>query len=198
MRSAILFILLCGCAVAQDSGISGVVRDSVSHLPMAGVHVTITQLTDEGALSSELYGAISGSDGRFSIVPMRPQRYFVAAKRNGYVYSPKIAPRIVLKPGEALRDFTIELTPLAVISGTVLDEDGEPVRNIRVRAAPVEGGSSAKMSASDTTDERGRFRMTGSPGKYYVSGGVRRQFRRVHLRHYFLPRSREQERGSGG
>ena len=135
---------------------------------MAGVHVTLTQLTEEGALSSESYGAISGPDGRFSIRAMKPERYYVSAKRNGFVYSPKTSPRLLLKPGEPLNDFAIKLAPQAVIAGHVVDEYGEPVRNARIEAVPVESGPSIKMSANDPTDDRGIFRMTGTPGKYYV------------------------------
>jgi hypothetical protein len=163
VRSAILFILLSRCLSAQDAaGIEGLAIDAVTRLPMAGVHINMRTAADLA------YGAISKQDGHFSIGSMPPELYFVAAEYNGYVYVPTDR-SVVLKPGERRTDFTVEMTPRASIAGRVLDEFGDPVQNVHVEAIPATSGPRLgpfRMTAR--TDERGQFRMTGVPGKFYV------------------------------
>lgn len=111
MRSAILFILLCRCLTAQDSaGIEGTAIDAITRQPMASVHITLRSAADAA------WGAISGHDGRFSIVNMPPAIYFLTAQHNGYVYAPADA-GVTLKPGEPRTEFTVEMTPRALIAG---------------------------------------------------------------------------------
>jgi hypothetical protein len=54
------------------------------------------------------------------------------------------------------------MTPEAVIRGRVVDEAGDPVPNVSVRAV----GSASSMRAE--TDDRGDYRIHGAPGSYYI------------------------------
>lgn len=64
----------------------------------------------------------------------------------------------------------LELTQEAIISGRVLDENGDPVQWVRVEAirAGKSHNAGVEMGRNERPDERGRFRMTGPPGKYYI------------------------------
>jgi hypothetical protein len=128
-------------------------------------------LTPEGSPSDETWGAISTQEGHFSISSMPPAVYSLRARHNGYVQlQGKEDDGFSLKPGEQLAGLNVELTPEAVISGRVLDENGDPLQWVRVEA--ISAGNSPdrgiEMGRNDRPDERGRFRMTGPPGKYYI------------------------------
>jgi hypothetical protein len=170
MRKPILIILFARCLAAQQASIEGMAIDAVTRQPLAGVHINMHQDPAENA-----YGALTRPDGHFSITGMKPALYLLTAQRNGYIHLPgKTGMRrenenVALKPGDQLTGFIVEMTPRAVIAGRVLDEFGDPVQNVDVEATPVvpepqldEPGMGAR------TDERGQFRMTGAPGKYYV------------------------------
>ena len=79
---------------------------------------------------------------------------------------------IDLAAGEKLNDITILMWRPAEISGVVLDDAGEPWPNAQVAALPVGtswGSVAFGQAASDTTDDRGAFRITGLlPGQYVV------------------------------
>jgi len=141
MKGAILFILLGRSLTAQQSGIEGVVVDSVTHQPMPRVHITLRPATAEGAGPEDIYGAMSRADGHFSISGMKPVVYGVTAQRNGYLLlSDRASGTVTLKPGETLSDFRIEMTPHAVVTGHVFDENGDPVQRARVEASAAGQG----------------------------------------------------------
>ncbi|MGD1069879.1 MAG: carboxypeptidase-like regulatory domain-containing protein [Bryobacteraceae bacterium] len=173
MRSAILFVLICRCLAAQDAAaIEGVAIDAVTRQPMAGVHIALRAIAQPTDL---VYGAISRQDGHFSVATMPPGIYFVAAQRNGYVYAPADH-SLTLKLGERRTDFTVEMTPRASITGCVVDEYGDPIQHVGVRAIPL----AMRAGLGDDgmygrTDERGQFRMTGAPGKFYVRANATRE-----------------------
>ena len=167
MRSFLLLIcglLICPRLTAQQSGVAGVAIDAVTRRPLAGVHITMRSASDQP------YGSISDKDGRFSIATMPPAVYSLTGRHNGYIQLPIRDESIALQPGEQLTNLTVELTPEAVISGRVVDENGDPVQWVRVEAIPA--GSSrnmgVEMGRNERPDERGQFRMTGPPGKYYI------------------------------
>ncbi len=155
---------ICQSLLAQQSGVEGIALDALTRQPLAGVHITMRSASDQP------YGAISGKDGHFSITAMPPAIYTLSAKHNGYLQLPDKHEGITLKPGEQLTSLTVELTPEAVISGRVLDENGDPVQWVRVEAIPAGNSHNAgiEMGRNERPDERGRFRMTGPPGKYYI------------------------------
>jgi hypothetical protein len=175
MKRAILFFLLCGWAAAQQAGIEGVATDSVTHQPMAGVHVALGASQSPGERSQDTYGAISQRDGHFSVTGMPPAVYFISAQRNGYIYVPGKAPGVTLKPDE-VATVAVEMTPQAVISGRVLDENGDPVEHVDVSTVAAVSGSPEsrlRVEGRARTDERGQFRVISAPGKFVVMAVAR-------------------------
>ncbi len=77
--------------------------------------------------------------------------------------------------GDGLTGIEIKLAPQAVLSGRVLDQDGDlwPHANI-VASFGVEQGAQANIESADfagasEVDDRGEFRVAGlAPGRYYV------------------------------
>lgn len=125
------------------------------------------------------YSASTGEDGRFVIPNVEPGRYRLSAERNGYLRAnygqrrPNEAGTVVtLNPGERRGNIVFNLVPFAVISGRVVDEDGEPLAHVRMQAMKSSLDSGRRQlapSAGASTDDRGEYRIFGlPPGKYYV------------------------------
>jgi hypothetical protein len=73
----------------------------------------------------------------------------------------------VLRDGEVFEKADIALPRTFVISARVVDEDGEPVADMLVKADAIDG--IAANTRSRTTDDRGAVRLWGySPGAYRV------------------------------
>lgn len=122
----------------------------------------------------------SGPDGRFAMKDIEPGSYRLTVTRNGFVMS-EYGSRGPLRPGATLKlepaqkmtavDF--KLTPHGVISGRIVDEDGEPLSYVQV--APMrytfrQGRKQLAQMGGASTDDRGEFRIFGiAPGRYFLS-----------------------------
>jgi hypothetical protein len=129
------------------------------------------------------YSAQSNSSGQFAMKDIEPGKYVLTVNRNGYVHFIYGARR-TMQPGATLSlirqqhitDLALKLTPQAVITGRILDAEGEPVADARVA---IEGyqyinGRKQLMSSfsggGHTTNDLGEYRLFGvAPGKYYLS-----------------------------
>jgi hypothetical protein len=134
-RSFALFLILFPYLCAQDAGIEGIAIDAFTRQPLEAVHVTIYGFR-ANVPPVETYGAMSGRDGHFSIVGMRPGKYGLRARRNGFFRIEKPNSQLVLSSGERKSGLTVEMTPEAVITGRVVDDYGDPAQAL-VRATPV-------------------------------------------------------------
>jgi len=131
-------------------------------------------------------GVATTSDGRFVLREVKAGRLFVAALKPGYlqgVYGQTRPNGIYrLEPfgeGEKRADIVVKLWRYASISGRVVDEAGEPVIGVDVRAARrvmrggewrFEGLSSLYSDVSAETDDRGEYRFSEVvPGDWLVA-----------------------------
>jgi len=116
----------------------------------------------------------SGVDGAFAVDQLRPGRYTIEARKNGYTVprrKPGVAADfVVLEKGSKKTGHTIELLPQAAISGRVTDENGEPVANATVSVESVHGLRPQQgMSRPFQTNDRGEYRLFGlEPGRFRV------------------------------
>jgi protocatechuate 3,4-dioxygenase beta subunit len=124
-------------------------------------------------------GAITDAGGKFKIVNLDPGQYRLMATRNGYARSwfgprpsGRAAPMLTLDKGQTLRGVVLKLTPAAVISGRVTDEDGEPVVEAQIQALRsryMNGKRQLLPEGNASTDDLGNYRMHSlEPGRYYV------------------------------
>jgi hypothetical protein len=123
-------------------------------------------------------------EGRFYFGDLPAGDYYLQATKEGYaggVYGQREPSgqslRVNLAEGERRTDATLTLWKYAVIAGTVVDEAGEPVVGVGVRALPrtVVGGRQrfGNPDLGDpsiaVTDDRGMFRLSQLlPGTYVV------------------------------
>jgi hypothetical protein len=126
---------------------------------------------------------MADGEGRFFFAELPAGDYYVGANREGYVdgqYSQRRpggrGELLSLREGERRTDVTLRVWKYAVIGGTVVDEAGEPVVGVAVRALVrriVAGrpqyGDQSFLVPSALTDDRGVFRLPRvQPGTYVV------------------------------
>jgi protocatechuate 3,4-dioxygenase beta subunit len=127
--------------------------------------------------------AVTDDNGRFTFVNLPPARYSLTATKQGWVPS-SYGAKAIGRPGRALQvapgeraNVTISMSRAAVITGTVLDQFGQPLTGVSVRvmkysyaAATGDRRLSPVFASASGPDERGAFRIFGlPPGEYYVA-----------------------------
>jgi hypothetical protein len=121
--------------------------------------------------------ALTMSDGRFLFRDLRQGTYTISASKPGYLLGSYGARRpgggsapLELDEGEHVTDVIVPVWRWGAISGTVVDEAGEPLVGIEVRAfrrTVGSGSSQFLMSGSAMTDDRGVYRISNlTPGDY--------------------------------
>lgn len=161
--------------------ISGFVVSEGTGTPVRRARVNLTGGTVRGGRS-----AMTTDDGRFSFVALPAGRYSMTASKAGYVdisYGAKRAGRpgtpIELAEGQKIEKAVINLPKGGVVTGIVIDDNGEPSPSTTVRAYKFvirTGERTLQQSGQDTTDDRGMYRIFGlQPGDYIVSAVPRNQ-----------------------
>ncbi len=113
---------------------------------------------------------ISDSKGRFVFADLPAvDRYYLEASKPGYVADGLARPgRLLpeapfpLADAEWIADANFVMQRLSAISGTVIDERGEPVVNVPVRVLtriPVAGTMQLASGPAARTDDRGVYRV---------------------------------------
>lgn len=180
-------VLVNGAEAAERLGGAGqlgaMVRDRVQQMAQSGV--APEQLLAGLRL---VQSAQTDDQGRYEIRNLPAGRYTVSASKTGFVtinYGQRRPLRpgtpLDLRDGQQLRNIGLSLPRGSVITGHVLDEDGEPLARaaVTVLRYQYQGGERRLVPAgSDQTDDRGQYRVYGlPPGEYYVSA-VSRLFNR--------------------
>ena len=169
---------------SMQSQISGHVYRSDTGEPISKVQVSLDPhyATDEkrqrGAGGSRIVR--TGPDGAFVFSDLPPGSYSISAWRNGFsdrrnLFQPSATP-LSLAPGQRLDNLILHLVPAGVITGTVFDEDHEPVAGIAVHILSIEfaRGGRRRIYVTSTiyTDDQGNYRAPAlPPGSYYVWTG---------------------------
>src|SRR5688572_9275113 len=117
---AIALFSLAIAAQIQTSTVEGIVVKQGGTDPVQGAVVTFTPV------SGTAKTATSGEDGRFVIANLPPGRYQITSTRTGFVKARRGSgpANLTLVQGQHLTGVRIQLTPMAVITGRVLDENG--------------------------------------------------------------------------
>ena len=156
---------------------AGAVYDSVTHQPIAKANVRLRSRR----LGQPSYTAATDAAGAFRFEAIAPGDYVVELSAKGY----RSATAVSLKPGQATSwlHFTAgqsvtgavaALDPSAVVSGRVTDADGEPIADAQVTALArlwQRGTAILQTWATAETGERGEYRFSLEPGRYFLSAG---------------------------
>lgn len=126
------------------------------------------------------YGTSTDASGHFVLKEIEPGRYRVWVERSGYVpqeYGQRALSRpgtiLALEPGQHLRDIVFRLIPVAVVTGRVYGEDGEPITGAQIQAfrrSYEQGQLQLVPAGGTTTNDLGEYRLHGLvPGRYYLT-----------------------------
>ncbi len=178
-----LLCFVCALSAQQRATDSQDLADlSGRTVDLAGNPVRKTLLTLQPMLGKpgemrQPYSTTADAAGNFIFDGVEPGRYLLIAQHSGYrqqTYGAKknsaMAAPLVLGGGQKMTELVFPLTPLALISGKIVDEDGDGVARVQVRlmqTAYVNGKRQAHPTGFATSDESGEFRLTGvAPGRY--------------------------------
>ena len=172
-----------GNSSAQDpqlASVAGQVLRAGTGEPLKKARILLRSADDS---SADPYIAITDPEGRFLIAGIRPGRYSMRVAREGFLSksygedeTEDSSSILTLRPGQQLNDLIFRLQKCAVISGRVLDEDGEPARFVSVEAvvrSTHRGKVSTQLYNSVTTNDLGEYRLFDlDPGSYLISASV--------------------------
>jgi len=181
------------------AGGGGQARDAVVQ-PASGTAIILGQVVtgDAGTpvrrarinLSGQGLGgqrsSMTDDDGQYVFTQLPAGRYTLTASKAGYVaiaYGAKAPGRagtpIQLSDNQKLEAKAMTLPKGGVVTGVVLDEHGEPAPGTPVRAMRQvmrTGEKRLESAGTDTTDDRGQYRIYGlQPGPYVVYAQPRNQ-----------------------
>jgi len=165
---------------ANNCGIAGSVVKATTGEPIkrAGIYL---QKSDDPRSG---YSAHTDAAGRFAIDEIEPGRYNLRVEHTGYAsqsYGETSAESrgavLTLIPGRKMQDLLFRLTPWAVISGRISDEEGDPIPEVTVQAmryVVYQGRRMLQGMNEAQTNDLGEFRLYGlTKGRYFVSAQPR-------------------------
>lgn len=163
-------------AQAGKAAISGIVRDGTSGEPVSGAVVRLIRLESSGPDVPP--DSLTDSHGRFVFANLRAGRFTVSAEKPSYIRSSYgqtgagVAKSIQLDADTWFRAADINLQPTRSIRGRVVDEAGQGVAAMVVRAVrwvPVGKEELPFVASEARTDIAGNFTVGGLwPGNYSV------------------------------
>jgi uncharacterized protein (DUF2141 family) len=185
MRSAPLLLaasLLVGgvCAQSPDSdktgSITGIVRDSVTRMPVKKATVSINAMfampvnSANAAKVQQPQATVTDASGTFTVASLPPGRYRVAIQHQNYPQARfgGVSKNVDVKAGESGAPLAVDLVPGGAVSGRIVDEEGEPIQGCFVQPHPAKNPEQGvQMSGNPTTNEDGDYRFYSvPPGKY--------------------------------
>ncbi len=168
MRILAAFLFVAAVAFAQspdpaDCAASGTVVNSITGAPIARVRVTDGR---DAAVTTDDIGRWN-----FEHLPCGDVNF--KASRPTFLADQPLHPEPQhLIAGAPLRDVKLTLTPQAVITGVVLDDQSDPIQRATVTVMSshvVQGKRRVDFPFTATTNDIGEFRLAGLPaGKYIV------------------------------
>ena len=160
--------------------IEGIVRNHLTGEPLKKVNILLNRFGDSRSFTQPSSTATS-TEGRFALKGLEPGQYRMSAERPGFVRSEYGArpgamvggTTLTLEKGQSMKEIEFRLSPHSVITGRIIDEDGEPVQSAIVqlqRNRFFQGKKQLVPASSASTNDLGEYRIFGVPaGKYYLS-----------------------------
>ena len=163
--------------------IKGQVRSDGTGAPVRRAQVRAMSMEARG-------GGVTNTDGNgnFEIKDLPAGRYTVTVMKGGFAQAQfgqrrpgDMGTPIELADGQTAEKVNFVLTRGGVISGTVVDDGGEPMAGAQVAAMRFQFMQGSRRlvpaqsdGATDRTDDKGTFRLFGlPPGDYFVSASNR-------------------------
>jgi hypothetical protein len=182
----VLFLSVADAAQTQNSPtpsdsqashtfrISGTVVNAITGDPLSQARISIAETGDRGRPTS----IITSENGRFDFPRLKTGKYSLQGAKRGFISAAydqheQFSTAIVTGSEFPTENLVLRLTPMAIISGHVLDEFGDPIHHatIFLYLENHSGGMSRITRLfSSNSDDRGFFDfILLRPGTYYVS-----------------------------
>lgn len=144
--------------------------------PVAGIRVG-AQSTSDGEFLEGWGTALTNVDGRYTIHRLLPTTYNVIVDFGNRVQAPSTAvakERIKVDAGKTTGDQNFELIPGVIVSGTVRDQDGKPLRRAEVYFYSRAHPKSSAWVQGILADEMGRYQLRVPAGEIsiYLADGT--------------------------
>jgi hypothetical protein len=174
--------------------ITGQVVDATTGKPLSAAVVAITNATYVDAAGIPEVGSspfvrvptiLTGADGRFVFRGLRAGNFWITSTKGGYEEGASgrrrpagaTQPAVLIETDRSI-EIVVRMWKHGAIGGAVIDEAGEPVVGVQVRAlARVFAGGRDRYGASGPpalTDDRGMYRFSSLPaGEYVVVASAR-------------------------
>lgn len=164
MLSQLLLTLLFFLQTPKPGSVSGTVVNSVTGAPVRKAPITLENSEGNFTVTSDAAGA-------FVFPEVKPGTYY--ARAEGPHFQPwRQSEPIRVAEDQHVDNLAFKLTPLGIITGRVLDENGEPLARMVVEARVEIYNNKGRIMATAgqaTTDDRGQYRMFDlAAGRYSV------------------------------
>jgi len=146
--------------------------DSVARIEGRVINAVTGEPLRKATASIGDYSATTDASGKFAIEKIPPGNYSLAVEHQNFAGA-RYGSRMTLSAGQSLTGIELKMTPFGVISGKVLDTDGDPVSGVQVsvmRWGYMRGGRRlVNAGPGASTDDRGMFRVYNlASGRYFL------------------------------
>jgi protocatechuate 3,4-dioxygenase beta subunit len=154
--------------------IAGMVVSSVTGVPLVNARVSITDVRN----SEQTLGLITTENGHFEFSGLKTGKFSLEGAKRGFLSAAyeqheQFSTAIVTGAEYNTQNLVLRLTPLAFLSGKVIDEFGDTVRTAQVSLylkSTRAGMSRVTLVGKDSTDDQGYYEFPAlSPGEYFLS-----------------------------
>ena len=165
---------------AKKATVEGVVVNEITKEPIRRVEISLNK--QGRGMGGNPFSGVTDAAGKFKIENIDAGDYMVILRKGGFLSRANYGMstrNLKLAAGASLTGLRFSMQPQAIISGRVLDDEGEPVQGVSVgllRYRWDRGSFRAQWTTRpQQTNDRGEFRFTDvQPGKYYLMADVRR------------------------
>jgi hypothetical protein len=176
---------LSSAGIAKKATIEGVVVNETTKEPLGHVEINLHRSgKNKGMTGGDncAYSAVTDATGKFRVENIDAGDYVLDYRKAGYVSSSAAAGfstrTLKLGAGESLKDLRCSLLPQAIVTGRVVDDEGEPVQGatvLLVRSYYRRGSARMMPGGQAQTNQRGEYRIINvPPGKYCVQANIQR------------------------
>ena len=165
----------------RPASIAGQVVNEATGEPVRKAQVVLIRTERSGSNFTPL-SAESDAGGNFRVENIAAGTYRLSATRTGFVGPGRgtavgASKPVTVTAGQDVRGVVVKLTPAGIITGRVLDEEGDPVESVSIqllRPQYINGRRQLAPSRGGVTNDLGEYRLSGiEPGRYLLSATKR-------------------------
>jgi hypothetical protein len=171
----------------ERARVEGVLLNNANGQPVRkafiSLRVAVTRPQPAGAPAPKsYYSVMSNAEAKFVFDQVDAGGYTLTADRNGYMhaaYRSSGGTLLNVGPGQTVKNIRLVITPLGVIAGHVVDEDGDPITEVRVQTMRWSFSTGVRRldyGGATPVDDQGSFRISNLQAAHYFLAA---QFSRI-------------------